>query len=68
MQMMTATIKHRMTEVGEKVLRQLFNERVKIHDYAEIKMKRKHLVAADAEELFWVWLEYIKSIGINEDK
>jgi len=68
MKMMKATIKHRMTDVGEKVLRQLFNERVKIHDYAEIETKNKNLVAADAEELFWVWLEYVKSIGSNEDK
>lgn len=66
MELRVAKIRHRMTEFGEQVLRQIFNERVEIFDtYAEIRTKSTTLCSADADELFWVWLEFVKNIGAS---
>lgn len=69
MKMMKAKIQHRMTDFGEKVLRQLFMERIEImNSHVQIKMKKQLLIAENSEELFWVWLEYVKNIGSNKNE
>jgi len=69
MKMMKAKIKHRMTELGEKILRELFLERIEImNSHVQIKMKKQLLVAENSDELFWVWLEYVKNIGSNKNE
>lgn len=69
MKMMKAKIKHRMTEFGEKILRELFLERIEImNSHVQIKMKKQLLVAENSDELFWVWLEYVKNIGSNKNE
>jgi hypothetical protein len=58
-----------MTEIGENVLRQLFSKRVKIMDsHSQIKMTKIILFSENKEELFWVWLEYVKNIGSNKSE
>jgi hypothetical protein len=58
-----------MTDYGEIVLRQLFTEKVEImKSHAQIKTKKKTLIAENEEELFWVWLEYVKNIGLNKEE
>lgn len=59
-----------MTDYGEIILRQIFAERVESSDlYHQIRTKSKILTSDTEEELFWVWLEYIKNIGSDkEDK
>ena len=69
MKMMKAKIRHKMTDFGENVLRQLFSERVKIMDsHSQIKMTKTILFSENKEELFWVWLEYVKNIGSNKNE
>lgn len=69
MEMMKAKIRHKMTEIGENVLRQLFSKRVKIMDsHSQIKMRKITLFSENKEELFWVWLEYVKNIGSNKSE
>ena len=69
MEMMKAKIRHKMTEIGENVLRQLFSKRVKIMDsHSQIKMRKITLFSENKEELFWVWLEYVKNIGSNKNE
>ena len=55
--------KNPLTEVGEQILRQLFVERavVKEND-CSIKTKKGILKSENEEELFWIWIEHIKSI------
>lgn len=58
-----------MTELGEKILRELFLERIEImNSHVQIKMKKQLLVAENSDELFWVWLEYVKNIGSNKNE
>lgn len=69
MEMMKAKIRHKMTEIGENVLRQLFSKRVKIMDsHSQIEMRKITLFSENKEELFWVWLEYVKNIGSNKSE
>ena len=53
----------RLTEVGEKILRQLFDEKItyKNNTYS-IKTKKGLMEDEERETLFWDWLFYVKSL------
>lgn len=53
----------RLTEVGEKILRDLFDERVVFkNDIYSIETKEGLMEDGEKESLFWDWLFYVKSL------
>jgi hypothetical protein len=36
--------------------------------HSQIKMTKTTLFSENKEELFWVWLEYVKNIGSNKNE
>jgi hypothetical protein len=53
----------RLTQVGEKILRDLFDEKVVFkNDIYSIKTKKGMMEDRAKESLFWDWLFYVKSL------
>jgi hypothetical protein len=63
--MMKTKTKNPLSEIGEEVLRTEFVKKVVIESDKDcwIKTTRKgNLHAKDPEDLFWIWVDYCKSL------